>query len=367
MYSQKQVVYNRLLHEGIEKLNILTVLQEEENYLSQVIVHQHKNQSIATSVKHLDLNRDVTKLREISRQQREQILVSHTIRNFVNFFVIFKLNFQILQREIKTLSLKSKPFIPILNQEFYITEVEESNMGFSERNYEESIFSSALGSPEHSRATSPDLDGLHDTIVIVKRFLLKFLKSKLTDREMKKYGNSIGRYLINVAANCHPKQSEEVISDVVDKFCSVIPKQYISSIEPKEIANLFEEILKNIGKIEKSKTDPKEVLEAIICISMEIEYDSSVLNFTQEFLKEVLQHLLLTLPIVDTISIEMIDQLTTLLEKVPNINPKCINTNKMISDMLNFASENLIDGLDISILKPFIESIAVSLLGKYTK
>lgn len=76
LYSDKQVVYNRLLHEGIEKLNILTVLQEEENFLSEIIIHQHKNQSRATSVKHLDLNRDVTKLREISRQQREQISVS---------------------------------------------------------------------------------------------------------------------------------------------------------------------------------------------------------------------------------------------------------------------------------------------------
>lgn len=240
-------------------------------------------------------------------------------------------------------------------------------MGFSDRNYEESMFSSALGSPDRSKAASPDLDDLNDTITIVNRFLLKFLRNKLSDREMKKYGYSIGRFLFNVAADWNPKQSEEVITCVVDKFCSIIPKQYISSIEPKEIANLFEEILKTIGKMEKTKIDPSEVLEAIICISMEAEFDSSVINFTQEFLTEILQQLLLTLPIVDAISNERIDQLTLLLAKVPNINPRCININKMISDMLNFASEHLIDGLDILILKPFIESISVSLLGKFAK
>lgn len=240
-------------------------------------------------------------------------------------------------------------------------------MGFSDRNYEESMFSSALGSLEQSKVASFDLDDLNDTITIVNRFLLKFLKNKITDREMKKYGQTIGRFLFNVAAEWNPNQSEEVITCVVDKFCSIIPKQHISSIEPKEIANLFEEILKNIGKMEKTKVDPSEVLEAIVCISMETEYDSNVMNFTQEFLTEILQQLLLTLPVVDAISNERIDQLTALLTKVPNINPKCINLNKMISDMLNFASEHLIDGLDISILKPFIESISVSLLGKYAK
>lgn len=78
-----------MLHEGIEKLNILTVLQEEENFLSEALANQQKHQSRATSVKHLDLNRDVTKLREISRQQKEQISVSANT-GIVNVNTIFK-------------------------------------------------------------------------------------------------------------------------------------------------------------------------------------------------------------------------------------------------------------------------------------
>lgn len=62
---------------GTEKLNILTVLQEEKNYLRQVLKRQTKMVEKMTSKieKGVDFRHDLNKLKDIEKQQQEQIEV----------------------------------------------------------------------------------------------------------------------------------------------------------------------------------------------------------------------------------------------------------------------------------------------------
>lgn len=60
-------------------MNILTVLQEENNFLYDALRRQERliqSQTMALKENHPDFARNLTKLKKISRQQKEQINVS---------------------------------------------------------------------------------------------------------------------------------------------------------------------------------------------------------------------------------------------------------------------------------------------------
>lgn len=77
VYNDKQEILKRLLQEEIEKLNILTILQEEENVLGSMLATQSKS----TSNKKTPCNfeHDLMKLQQISNQQNDQIEVSYNV------------------------------------------------------------------------------------------------------------------------------------------------------------------------------------------------------------------------------------------------------------------------------------------------
>lgn len=62
------------MQEEIEKLNILTILQEEENILGSMLANQSK--LTANKKAHCNFEQDLLKLQQISNQQNDQIEVS---------------------------------------------------------------------------------------------------------------------------------------------------------------------------------------------------------------------------------------------------------------------------------------------------
>lgn len=74
--AEKEVELLRVKQERIEKLNVLTVLQEEQNMLQEALRHQSKVQSLWSTEGSADYGMDLWKLKEISKQQQEQLKVT---------------------------------------------------------------------------------------------------------------------------------------------------------------------------------------------------------------------------------------------------------------------------------------------------
>ena len=77
MLSEKQTTLKQATQEEIEKLNILTVLKEEDNFLKSLLNYQKRAQlrTIATSQHKALFERDLSKLQNISIQQKQKIEV----------------------------------------------------------------------------------------------------------------------------------------------------------------------------------------------------------------------------------------------------------------------------------------------------
>jgi hypothetical protein len=63
------------LQRATEKLNILTVLEEERNFLNKIITLQNKKKEMTSFMQQRDIGSDLDKLKEISNHQKEQIEV----------------------------------------------------------------------------------------------------------------------------------------------------------------------------------------------------------------------------------------------------------------------------------------------------
>lgn len=75
--TKKQEEFNRVIQEGTEKLNILTVLEEEKNYLYRIVSYQsRKKDQKSTDSTQRHIGKDLCKLKEISKHQKDQIEVN---------------------------------------------------------------------------------------------------------------------------------------------------------------------------------------------------------------------------------------------------------------------------------------------------
>lgn len=75
---QKEVEYLKAKQDRIEKMHVLTALQEEKNLLEEAISYQNKIENMILTAPPTDFGHDLTKLKEISQQQLDQLKV----RNF---------------------------------------------------------------------------------------------------------------------------------------------------------------------------------------------------------------------------------------------------------------------------------------------
>lgn len=86
--TKKQEEFNRIIQEGTEKLNILTVLEEEKNYLYRIISYQsRKKDQQSSDSSHRYIGKDLCKLKEISKHQKDQMEVN-TNDNILNLKII---------------------------------------------------------------------------------------------------------------------------------------------------------------------------------------------------------------------------------------------------------------------------------------
>lgn len=73
--AKSQENLTKEIQEGTEKLNILTVLEEERNYIDKMISTTKKSKEKA-SISNTDIGQDMSKLKEIVKHQKNQIAVN---------------------------------------------------------------------------------------------------------------------------------------------------------------------------------------------------------------------------------------------------------------------------------------------------
>lgn len=327
----------KVIQEGTEKLNILTVLQEEKNYLNQVLVQQRKQEEKSKTKEHQDYKRDVLKLRAISKHQKEQI--------------------DILQKEIHGLSFKcNKPSAALHSGERanYQSVTAPAPTTFHQRIFEDSVYTNIVESRgDSSKASTPNMELFKEISRVIKLFLMKTVPDKFETRVVQTLICTLSRYLTNIAANFPPSHTEKLLPDIIDNFQQFFPEDILKQIKKRDIAELIENIVGNFP--DDYDMEPIDVVKEIIANSYS-EMTKNDPKYSQKLLTEIVKQMIVTLRLHD---VRDDDRLKQVADEIKNkkFNPCALNVKDMVCEITNYAVENYLDDFDQDFVKNIIDKI----------
>jgi hypothetical protein len=261
-----------------------------------------------------------------------------------------------LQREIRSLSLKSKQFISAA-QEF---QCHVTQLG-SDKFINESIDSPPRDSLISSHRTSPDHEKdqeVHGEISnLISKFLNENLRQEIPDSELLAIGGKLTKYLTEVALNFDPKSMDEILPKVVQEFQRFFPPGFEFFAQPAKIAKLFEKIVGNFKTVEvdvNPRVFLKEVLNQIL--ESKVFFDDAM--FSQELLVELLKQMLVTMRIDDILSDQFASEAAEILSQIPKFDLQKINFDELAKSCGEIISmENLDDEIDGEVIVEILEKI----------
>lgn len=326
----------KVIQEGTEKLNILTVLQEEKNYLNQVLVQQRKQEEKSKTKEHQDYKRDVLKLRAISKHQKEQI--------------------DLLQKEIQGLSFKSnKPSAShTTDRASYQTVAVPAPSTFHQRIFEDSVYTNIVESRgDSSKASTPNMELFKEISRVIKLFLMKTVPAKFESRVVQTLICTLSRYLTNIAANFPPSHTEKLLPDIIENFQQFFPEDILKQIKKRDIAELIENIVGNFP--DEYDMEPKDVVKEIIA-NCYTELTKNDTTYSQKLLTEIVKQMIVTLRLHD---IRDDDRLKQVADEIrgKKFNVCTLNVKHMVMEIANYAVENYLDDFDQDFIKNIIDKI----------
>lgn len=251
--------------ERIEKLNVLTVLQEEQNILEEELRNQAKFEEKLKlkSDENLEQIYDLDKLKEISQQQEEQL--------------------KLLKKEIQTLRLKAKPF----DESMFLYDVHRIphqispmfDLSYSSR--------SSSGSSKASAEQSIDKSS-REVQCIVEKFLIKHCSMHIKLNILREYEKKISNYLIQIMNDYETEQLNSFAHCAVENMKSLLPKKLLRYIQTKNFAHLFSDVLDVFSDKENANFNADELLQSIFDEIVDRVPKNSE-NFSRKFLFEYLQ------------------------------------------------------------------------------
>lgn len=335
--TNKQEELNRVIQEATEKLNILTVLEEEKNFLHRIGMIQNRKKELRSAGGYREIGNDLTKLREISNHQKSQI--------------------EMLQREIRALSLKSKSFVDS-RQEFEKFNYKVHHLGEC-RGFEDSIISNVDESMRSStRGTTPDHEIFNGIYKTVNQYLEENLSNQLQDDEMNNVASNMSKYLTNVAMNYDASQSDSILPDVINSFRSYLPRNI--EVSPKSVASMVAQVVTNFDI--EDDVNPGVVVREIV--SNVIESSQSVMSshsYLQHIVTEILKQMIITMRFADISSPECTLEVINRLAKFNAIQTKEVSVDEIVEDVLEHAAENLETNIDDNALKTVVSHILTKL------
>lgn len=271
---------------------------------------------------------------------------------------------KMLQREIRGLSLKTKSFVDA-RQEFESLDynIRQLHRGSSEsRPFEDSICSNVDGSIVSStRITTPD-ETLHEIHKLVKKFLSHSVKTADgVSFDADNISLSIAKYLTTTAVNFRSpsEETEELLSEVIQTFKSFLPSS-VEILKPESIATFVAQIIGSFN--DTADENHIEILREIISNTIESANQTAISSnsYLQHLLTEIFKMMIITLRIPDDISEnecthEIVERLARLNGVSASVRHVVIG--EVVEDILDFAVENLEEGMDADLLKKVITNI----------
>lgn len=336
---------NRIIQESTEKLNILTVLEEEKNFLHRAIAMQRRKRETKTSStaaaiasSQLEITNDLCKLKEISSHQKDQI--------------------DMLHREIKGLCSKTRALGETRNEFEIIT----SLRGGEDRNSMTFGFDGSICSnPDESmlsstRATTPDNEPFNEMWRSVKNFLSE---NSIDETEVEDAGINMAKYLLNVSGSFKPEEKEdEFFESIVLNIRSFLPKD--APIAPGKVESFIATVLGNYIE-ETEEFNRVELLREVISNTIEAANQSAIStsSYLQHIITEIFKQLIITLRFSDIISNDCIIEIVSRLSKLNAASQtKGVNVDEAVNNVLDHAKENLIDDdVDSDAIKSFFSNV----------
>lgn len=328
---EKEEKLNRVIQEATEKLNILTVLEEEKNFLYRIISMQNRKKENRSQ---RELDNDLSKLKEISNHQKEQI--------------------EMLQREIRALSLKTKSFIDA-RQDF-----DQLNYSITQLRGECRFEDSICSNPDESmlsstRATTPDNEIFNDILKTVKTFAELNLSEQLEDVEIENVTLNVAKYLTNVAINFPSTEADDILPEVITNFSNFLPKH--ARVPPENVANLITQVIGNVT--EGNEINRSEILKEIINNTIEAANQMAISSssYIQRIITEIFKQMVITLRFTDVASPECIAEIVERLSKLNAVQTINVSVDEIVSEILEHANENMEDDIDSHVLRRLVSAI----------
>lgn len=273
-----------------------------------------------------------------------------------------------LQREIRALSLKTKSFVDA-RQEFESLDYNIRQLHSNEcRPFEDSICSNADESMMSStRATTPD-----EAFGEIHKMVRKFLNENLQIAEkydLDSITASIAKYLGSIAVNFRSptEGTEELISEVIRTFKSFLPAS-AELAKPESIATFVAQVIGSFSEGNVAENH-LEILREIINNTIESANQTAISSnsYLQHIISEIFKMIIITLRIPDDINE---DECTgEIVERLARLNGVGISIRhvvigEVVEDILDFAVENLEEGIDADLLRKIISGIIQRLSEK---
>jgi hypothetical protein len=328
---EKEVTLNRVIQTATEKLNILTVLEEERNFLHRIITMQSRRKELkAAGLPYREIENDLSKLKEISNHQKEQI--------------------EMLQREIRALTLKSRTFVDA-RQDFDALNYSITQLR-GECRFDESMLSS-------TRATTPDHEVYNEILNLVMKFAEENLGHQLEETELSNISINVSKYLTNVAFNFPSAEADEVLPEVINNCQKFLPSHVF--IGPEKIANLVAQAIGNFD--ESNEVSRCDVLHEIITNTIEATNQTAISSdsYLQHILTEIFKQMIITMRISEISKPECVNEIVSRLSKLNAVNVRNIQIDRIVNNVLDFAIENLEDDVNGGDLKRIISVIITKL------
>lgn len=204
----------------------------------------------------------------------------------------------------------------------------------------------------------------HSTSIklFVDEFMNQHLSGKIEVVELKKLSHKVAKYVVQLSEHFDIEQTENLLLSSIENFKILLPKEVHKYFPSKEIIYLLENVIQIVNS-NKDDMDQNILINSIIQNAIHsLEKGSKTTNYAECILYELLKELIISIHIEDIP--QVLDHIIYTLSSLTEFNAESINVNRLAKQLLEHASSNFIEELNMPILTELIEHIVNGLLHK---
>lgn len=205
------------------------------------------------------------------------------------------------------------------------------------------------------------MNNVHRITPVIERFLIKCIAMHMDTASLKAHARKISIYLSQVIANYVVENNDEITRCVAENLKSFLPKKVLRYVQTRDLAQLFNDVVQMFSNDDDNDFTIDELLENILGeLKTKVARDSP--DYTGTFVCEFLENIFAVLPLEDVNKVDRITEIGNALRKVSDLDPKQIDTIKMVAEVSAYFGNSLGNNMDRKELKRFIEDLIKCLL-----